>query len=465
ACCEYGLRCGSNCCEPGQDCCAGECIEKVECPENQRYDSNACECRCGKDAAGMRLESDGKGGCKCPTDSNGRRMSLVNGYCTCVDAGFSVVGGNCKRMDCRDGTSGNTYQCYIDNVSCGYNCDSTGHNCGAGICHASDCREGETFVKKTRHTGGYNYACKKHVRNGYDCYYHKWGGWECYRGNTYCCDTNNTTTFECTTGFCGDGSRCRSLNTNYSASGDACVLSEDLICQYVNRRYVCFKHGYYCDYCSEEQIKSGTCCTGNSCKVSKDIVGTYNPETKRCEYTSGEDTVTCSTTQPTTLYPVQDCYAENGDKTCRVYVNDTIRSNANYAAGRCSEAEANCPEGTKYGYIEGGGYYDCRNETPDAPVCMYGDNKIRCFYKGALCGMFCDYFGRNCQRVYLPQCATAGHCPQNGYDITKNPCDCDGAVSSGLVKVKDANNNEIEEYHEFCCPAGHTYANGACAII
>ena len=49
--------------------------------------------------------------------------------------------------------------------------------------------------------------------------------------------------------------------------------------------------------------------------------------------------------------------------------------------------------------------------------------------------------------------------------MTKNPCTCDGAVSSGLVKVKDEDNNEIEEYHDFCCPAGHIYTNGGCAII
>ena len=65
----------------------------------------------------------------------------------------------------------------------------------------------------------------------------------------------------------------------------------------------------------------------------------------------------------------------------------------------------------------------------------------------------------------MAQCASEGHCSQNGQDITQNPCFCDGAVSSGLVTVKDENGNDIEEYHEFCCPAGHTYTNRACAII
>ncbi|MBP5534266.1 MAG: hypothetical protein J6Y03_02020, partial [Alphaproteobacteria bacterium] len=453
-------RCGSNCCEPGQDCCAGECIEKVECPENQRYDSNACECRCGKDAAGMRLESDGKGGCKCPTDSNGRRMSLVNGYCTCVEAGFTVVGGNCKRMDCRGGTTGNTFNCYIDNVFCGYNCDSTGHTCGSGICDPSNCKPGEEFVKKARHNNGmYNYACKKHVRNGYDCYYHKWGGYACYKNGTYCCDTTNTTTFECMTGLCGDESLCKNVKPSASMNGNSCDFSDRLTCGYNSGKWDCYKYGYYCATCTAEQISNGTCCSENKCHVSSTTEATYNSETDRCEYKVGDDTVSCSTTAVGSS--AQTCYV-NGEKRCGIYTSYYNRPN--YASGRCPEAASSCPPGTKYDLVWNG-IYDCKNQTPNAPVCMYSDNNIMCVYDGKQCGQFCDYFGGNCKKVYLPQCASEGHCTQNGYDMTNNPCTCDGAVSSGLVTVKDENGNDIQEYHEFCCPAGHTYTNGGCAII
>ena len=133
--------------------------------------------------------------------------------------------------------------------------------------------------------------------------------------------------------------------------------------------------------------------------------------------------------------------------------------------GKCPEAASGCPEGTEYGPIGNIGWYDCKNKTPDAPICASNGGNIICYYNDKECGHYCDYFGRNCRKVYQAQCATAGHCTQNGYDMTKNPCECDGAVSSGLVTVKDENGNDVQEYHEFCCPAGNTYTNGGCAII
>lgn len=73
-----------------------------------------------------------------------------------------------------------------------------------------------------------------------------------------------------------------------------------------------------------------------------------------------------------------------------------------------------------------------------------------CYYNGSLCGRRCDYDGTNCGEVYLPQCALAGHCPQTGYDMSGG-CICDGDVTSA-------------DGTDYCCPTGHTYINGACAM-
>ena len=87
-----------------------------------------------------------------------------------------------------------------------------------------------------------------------------------------------------------------------------------------------------------------------------------------------------------------------------------------------------------------------------------------CYYNGGYCGDGCNFYGQNCARVYLPQCATAGHCPQSGYDMTANPCTCDGSETEATVIVTTGGTT-TEETHRFCCPAGHTYVNGACSLL
>ena len=410
------------------------------------------------------LVSDGNGSCTCPKDSNNVQLVLNNGSCSCPTAGYTLTNGKCSKIDCRNGTTGNTFQCFVDNKSCGWNCDSTGHNCGLGVCYAEDCKPGEEFVQKNvTGNGNYNYSCKKHVKDGFDCYYPKFSnvGYYCYKDGQYCCNTTDTTNFECMTGLCGNEERCKDVKSDSTIVGDTCDFSAGLKCQYSNGTWECYKNGYYCADCTDDEIKNNTCCSGNSCKVSNYATGTYNSETNRCEYKVGDETVSCTTNQPNGLSTRQDCYV-NGEIRCSTYTN---KRGHGYAIGRCPEVAPSCPEGTEYAFVSGGGYYDCRNKAPDAPICMTNSGNIRCFYEGKECGSYCDFFGGNCQKVYLPQCATAGHCTQNGYDMTNNPCTCDGAVSSGLVKVKDANGNEIETYHDFCCPAGHTYTNGGCTLL
>ena len=226
-------------------------------------------------------------------------------------------------------------------------------------------------------------------------------GYQCYKDGEYCCDTTDTTTFQCQSGLCGDEKRCTDLKSNATLVNNYCSFPNKLTCSWVNGSWECYKYGYYCDDCTDAQIKSDTCCTDSEklCWVSKDRHGSYNATTNRCEYTVGGETISCTTTDITENRSAQTCYAGE-QKRCRIYVSRYYSNLINYTYGRCSATEANCPEGTEYGYIEGLDYYDCKNKTANAPVCGYLDNKIKCYYNGTQCGYFCHYFGKRCSQLH-----------------------------------------------------------------
>ena len=449
--------------------CHGRCVNEACTGDNVVFNSNKCVCECS-DHENMSFDA-GQGKCGCKPERNGANLTIKDGKCTCPTAGFTLVGGKCSRIDCRGGTTGNTFFCYIDNIGCGYNCDSSGNNCAIGVCNADSCFPGETFVKKSKNSN-YNFACEHKVRDGYICYrwYHKGYSvrdiaYNCYKDDAYCCDSTDTVNFTCTSGLCGQKSLCTDLKSDANIVGNWCVFPGRLTCAYSNGSWICYKYGYYCAVCSGDDIKNDRCCNNTNCKISTKITGSYDSTTNRCEYTLSGEKISCTTTDITT----------NDSRTCNVW--DTKRciiytskgyyayaTSTNYAQGRCSATEANCPAGTKYDYINGLGSYDCKNQTAGAPVCGYNDNNIACYYNGKLCGQFCNYFGQNCKKVHLPQCAAEGHCPQSGYDMTANPCTCDGKETEATVTITTGGTT-TEETHRFCCPAGHTYVNGACSIL
>ena len=469
-CCTEERTCGENCCGEDQSCCNGQCVSKVECPDNQVYDKNACGCVCAQDYAGMQLISDGNGGCKCPQDSTGKQLVLKNGSCACSDAGFSLVGGKCGRMDCRNGTTGNTFLCYIDNILCGYNCDSNGNNCATGICHAENCPEGEIFVHKKMPVKSYYYGCQHNVKDDYVCFRYKektvaTPTYYCYKDEEYCCDTTNKTTFECMNGLCGDENECAAFKD--SAGNGASLLGAQGLCRFEKDDYECYKVGdkwncfnnfNLCGKNCTDPTNCGTCKTQKACNAG----WTYNETSKRCE---NETSYCVPRSRGTGMY-VFDCYSKTDDSKCGEYTS-SFSNGVYWYTGSCIDPGCSSYqyEGQQMSYGEvSTGRWGC---VSDKMKCSGANSTTTatCLYNGGSCGEACDFTGRNCQRVYKPECAEPGHCPQNGFDVTNNPCTCDGAVSSGLVKVKDANGNEIETYHDFCCPAGHTYTNGGCTLL
>ena len=121
------------------------------------------------------------------------------------------------------------------------------------------------------------------------------------------------------------------------------------------------------------------------------------------------------------------------------------------ALGNC--INPGCPKGMIYGQVNSS-HWGCIDEEigNKGMACYYNGSykPAECQYNQQKCGGRCDYDGTNCGEVYLPQCALAGHCPQTGYDMSDG-CTCDGDTTS----VGGIN---------YCCPAGHTYTNGTCAI-
>ena len=167
----------------------------------------------------------------------------------------------------------------------------------------------------------------------------------------------------------------------------------------------------------------------------------YNSETGYCE--DPDMGIYCTTTNGAYY---QNCYQKDTDKRCE------LRTSLNIVKqGSCTDP--GCPTGFEYQYIAARDIFGCQETgkaTNEGMACIYDTGGIQCLYNGIQCGIGCDYDGTDCSSVYLPQCALAGHCPQTGYDMSDG-CTCDGNVTS-------------VDGMDYCCPAGHTYVNGACTM-
>ena len=220
------------------------------------------------------------------------------------------------------------------------------------------------------------------------------------------------------------------------------MFRNNLLCYPTNNytTWICYKNGYLCGENCTNPLNCG------DCSSQKCINGmTYNPQTEYCE--DIETGVYCTTTKGTYY---QDCYQKDGNR-CN-FIDVTLSGKV--AAGSCEDP--GCPNGMVYGYVAiDKGYYGCIDDQHgnEGMSCFYltSYEPNVCYYNGELCGRRCAYDGTNCGEVFLPQCALAGHCPQTGYDMSDG-CTCDGSVTH-------------YEGKDYCCPTGHEYINGACALI
>ena len=98
------------------DCCDTKCCNGVCCPESYMTCDATTTCGCPNN---MVPDAD-TGACKCPDEA----PYFFEEAGICCKSGYSPVEGVCQKVDCRGGPT--SYNCYINDKLCGYNCDSFG---------------------------------------------------------------------------------------------------------------------------------------------------------------------------------------------------------------------------------------------------------------------------------------------------------------------------------------------------
>ncbi len=418
-------KCGDN------DCCETKCCNGVCCPESYMTCDATTTCGCPNN---MVPDAD-TGACKCPDDA----PYYFENEGICCQSGYTPVDGECQRINCDGGPT--NYNCSINGKLCGYNCDSFGRNCQSGMCYADYCIENETFYQIPFYLGGnYSYGCLKIKNEQISCariHEKRYDSWYCYLNNNpqeYCCQANNTT-LECTSGICEN--LCPN-DWTYEINGGSCI-KDNLLCQYTSGTWTCYRNNVLCGSNCTDLNNCGTCQDPQSACAGGLV---WNEEKQRCE---NEDMYCMMHTS----LGYQRCYKQDESSCGMYYTGDGL---FRPTAGNCTDP--NCPEGMIYGQVNSS-YWGCIDEEigNKGLACYYYGSGLptECKYNQQTCGRRCDYDGKNCGEVYLPQCAEAGHCPQTGYDMSDG-CTCDGSVTRYNGK-------------DYCCPTGHEYVNGACALL
>ncbi len=452
--------CGAECVNTNIPCCGGKaclsnqctnngtCCMTAESGEQLIADGDKCVCPLGKELCGNKcydacVENESLTGqrdkktCACIC-----KAGLDSSTCQCP-AGSVYVNGKCESFVCHGGPT--KFDCFINDLLCGYQCSSTGENCLSGVCRAEECSANEPFSLIEGTPTGYYYGCHTKKSN-LDCYRAPSLGVRCYSDGTMCSQTIGSTYYgTCDEKVCTDKGGRMDYFTSSTWGYGGCDFGNDLFCFPRETGWECLKNSFRCGVNCSNPLKCGTC-TENSCPAGM----TYNATTKVCE----NSTYYCETE----LYAWRDCYMKSDDTRCMI-----IDQIGQIKGGTCTEIT--CPDGMVYGNIgTRWGCVDKKNGTAGLG-CAWSVTTppATCVYNGKRCGNYCDYDGQNCGAVFLPQCAKSGYCPQTGYKIDQNndgvdDCICefdqtDSTITSGV------NDNG------YCCPMGHRYVNGSCQIV
>ena len=447
--CNYATEnpCGNGCCPKGFPCCGD--ITCCESPTALCYGDGLSQC-CSNP---LILNSDGK--CVCPDimtlNSEGKCVcpnSLIlnsDGKCVCPKPGYIYVDDKCQKMVCEGGPE--KYECRINDLFCGGDCTSEGRNCTYGICREEDCPSGEKF-SSIDYDAQYKYGCEKEYSEDVVCY-NIGHAYKCYKDEKSCMDLDAS--FELLNGTC-DEKICQKISSDaeWTLWGSdantyrgACLFKEgNLLCYpKANDVWNCYQNGFLCGISCKDPLNCGDCNT-EFCPNGL----TYNSEKGRCE----AGTYYCTTTNGSYY---QTCYMIDDDTRCALY---NVRQKQ-FAVGSCENP--GCPNDMTFGYVAAQDVWGCiKKEVADNgvnPGIMSCINQTdyspaACYFNGEKCGYYCDYDGRNCKSVFLPQCAKEGYCPQTGYDMSEG-CTCEGTVTSSNGK-------------QYCCPSGHSYLNGGCTL-
>ncbi len=461
-------------CAPGYTECRGSCYtacadgfmrdpvscdcvcEPQDCPEHASWDSSTCSCVC-EDGYEMC-----NGACHPVCDGSGMTGSRDPDTCacTCIEgtdaatcacpAGYIYVNGQCQRFECRGGPT--SYNCYINELLCGYNCDSLGHNCSSGTCYADECPDEFDFQfipSPWQTSGGYRYGCKV-------------PGKECYKitptdNRTFCfastgiypCCTANVNG-ACVTGLC-DNNLCPAGSTllhgttatyPYFQYG-GCLFENGVKCYPTNETQTLWNcqasTGVTCDTACTNPPECNGNCAENMCLDGQ----TYDPETGYC--CKGD--ICCDYNHDTH----KECY--KGNTRCATRCNVTQPEKCEY--GNC--ADPGCAAfGMTYGYIETEKVWGCLDSDLgiSGMACHYlSDYKpARCLFNKKVCGLRCNYDGSDCKQVYMSECMPVGECLQNGALV--DGCICN-TTTGQVTTIGDKS---------YCCPAGHIYTNGGCTL-
>lgn len=444
--CSDGFYRGGNTCE---------CVcQPQECPENSTWDEFGCSCIC---AAGYEYcggachpacTGSGMTGTRDPDTCNCQCKTGTDASTCACPSGYVYINGQCTRMDCRGGPV--SYNCYINDMLCGYSCDSSGHSCFYGTCYPDECPTGYEFKAITSpwaYSGGYRYGCNI---PGTECYWLTAGDnfTSCFAPTSQytCCKA--TLDGACTTGLCS-AAECPTGSTLYHGTTatypyfqyGGCKFENGVYCYPINEArstWICnYPSGVICDNnCTNPPDCNGNC-VENSCLEGQ----TYDPETGYC----CAEGICCDYTHD--VHP--ECYISG--QRCAHRCNNVLPDKCN--AGNC--IDPGCAAlGMKFGYISSMDLWGCVD--PDigdkGMACHYMvDYKpAYCLYNGKLCGRRCNYDGTECGEVFMEECTAEGACLQNGSVISN--CTCTGQVTTI---------NGVSH----CCPNGHTYTNGGCTLI
>ena len=458
---------GTCACAPGAIECQGSCYvcpegysldtltcsctcDPQECPENATWNSLTCSCECieGYDmcnntchpqcnGSGMTGERDPDTcACICLEGTNADT-------CACPE-GYIYVDGQCQSFECRDGTTGQTFFCYINGKRCGEYCTYDGKSCVHGICYPDQCPSNTTFRQMPSpyqwhgcHSKTGPEFCTRIFQTTNSNY------WTCFdENNDRCCEGTGfgacSIIGSCYDTLCEDLGGTPAMGTLEYAKG--CFLKNGLECFYQKSASVwaCYMNGTLCGTCQNPL----TCCPNAEKCPLRDLNGnptTYNPEDRSC--TNGE--ISCIG---------KNCYREGSS--CGRLCNETT-------FGVCTIGDCytkSCSNGFIYAYVMPQDGWGC---VKGSLACIaqrthpgYSDEQqYACYYNDQLCGTLCTSSG-NCLSPLLPEC-------NNGKCILGRsiPMDSQGKPTCDTSVCKSA----IEQ--GWCCPEGHTYANGGCTLI
>ena len=420
------------------DCCDTKCCNGVCCPESYMTCDATTTCGCPNN---MVPDAD-TGACKCPDDA----PYFFEEAGICCKSGYTPVDGACQKIDCRGGPT--SYNCYINDKFCGYNCDSIGRNCLYGICYADSCPSGtsfEEFIHEGRYAGGYRFGC--HIPNSF-CYYNRKASnsvlcfMEDGSSDRPCCSADPVS-LECTRYAC-DKNICPENGTFFISSGD-----------YAFCRY----NGFYCTpFAYTNGEPSIWRCWKESLNTVCDTACLSPPD---CDEA-------CFDTNPCpdgTTYDGGRGLCCQGDVCCDYegtgicYKGETVCGTGCKAeTQQCNDGcctDPNCPNGFSYSpvSVSKGNFWGCSN---GVMACIYNSSTSAiCYYNGVPCGSGCDYDGTNCERVSLPECAPIDeetgkrHCVYGRPVSETCVCDTDKTLTVGAL----------------CCAEGQQDVNGTCAVV